>query len=185
MCDCLQITGTPSTTGIEETVEVFGVLVAGFNQYNFVLGEQAFYIIWDGELWTLWAEIPGDDTMIGSSTAVDCPTSNWSFDPDLGPYYLGSNPQIVECADPDAETQAQIDCYNALVWQKQCEFSKDVLSYLKSLEFGFACCDALEELKNKRRVLGILNCYDLRDINNAEPVYNTLPYDTINDLLNS
>jgi len=182
MCECLQITGTPSTTGIEETVQVFGVIVEGFYQYHFVLGGQEFYIIWDGELWTLWAATPEGDVNIGSSAAVGCPTSEWSFDPDLGPYYLGSNPEIVECVDPNAE---EIACYNALVWQKQCEFSKDVLSYLKSLEFGFACCDALEELKNKRRVLDILNCYDLRDINNAEPIYNTLPYDTINDLLNS
>lgn len=180
MCDCLQITGTPSITGVEETVQAFGVIVEGFNEYYFTLGGQEFYIIWDGELWTLWVVAHEGDISIGSSTSIDCPTSEWTFNAELSPYYLGNNPQITEC-NPTLE---EINCYNALVWQKQCEFAQETLKYLKALEFGFACCDALEDLKNKKRVLGILNCYDVRDLNNAEPEYNTLTYDTINDLLN-
>ena len=80
---------------------------------------------------------------------------------------------------------AEIDrCYHLLVWQKQCQFGKEVLKYLQQLQFGMACCDALEELKNKRRALQILNCYDTRDIPNNTTEYNNITYDDIQYLLN-
>jgi hypothetical protein len=90
------------------------------------------------------------------------------------------------CAFPETyETQEEVQaCYDAIVWDKQCSFAKETLNYLKKLEFGMTCCDDLEHLKNKRRVLLILNCYDTRDILDNTTEYNTLTYDTIKDLLN-
>lgn len=65
------------------------------------------------------------------------------------------------------EDNVDIECFNKLIWQKQCEYSQKVLSYLKKLQFGNTCCEELEELKNYRRVLLILNCYDTRDISST------------------
>lgn len=82
--------------------------------------------------------------------------------------------------------EANKECFDKLVWQKQCEFSKQVLSYLKKIQYGdFTCCDDLENLKNQRRILEILNCYDTRDIAYNTTDYNTLTYSQIKKLLNT
>jgi hypothetical protein len=76
------------------------------------------------------------------------------------------------------------ECYPILVWNKQCEFAQCVLKYLQLLQFGSAPCSALEQLKNKRRILEILNCYDVRDIPDNTTDYNTISYSEIKTLLN-
>jgi hypothetical protein len=81
--------------------------------------------------------------------------------------------------------EANKECFDKLVWQKQCEFSQNVLSYLNKIQYGdFTCCDDLDNLKNQRRVLEILNCYDTRDIAYNTTDYNTLTYSQIKKLLN-
>jgi hypothetical protein len=89
------------------------------------------------------------------------------------------------CTFPETyETQEEVQaCYDKIVWSKQCDFANEVLAYSKKLEFGMACCDDLEHLKNKRRVLGVLNCYDTRDILDDTTEYNTLTYSQIKNLL--
>jgi hypothetical protein len=82
------------------------------------------------------------------------------------------------------DTEA-IECFNKLIWQKQCEYSQKVLSYLKKLQFGNTCCEELEELKNYRRALLIINCYDTRDIPLNTTDYNTISYIEIKRLLDS
>jgi hypothetical protein len=78
------------------------------------------------------------------------------------------------------------NCFKLLVWQKQCEFAKCVLNYLQQLQLGMMdCCELFEDLKNKRRVLRILNCYDVRDIPNDTMDYNSISYSEIKKLLNS
>jgi hypothetical protein len=76
-----------------------------------------------------------------------------------------------------------IECFNKLIWQKQCEYSQKVLSYLKKLQFGNTCCKELEELKNYRRALLVVNCYDTRDIPSNTTDYNTISYIEIKKLL--
>lgn len=90
------------------------------------------------------------------------------------------------CTFPETyETQEEVQaCYDKIVWSKQCDFAQSVLAYTKKLEFGMVSCDDLEHLKNKRRVLKILNCYNTQDILDNTTLYNTLSYDTIKDLLN-
>lgn len=90
------------------------------------------------------------------------------------------------CTFPETyETQEEIQaCYDKIVWSKQCDFAQSVLAYTKKLEFGMVSCDDLVHLKNKRRVLKILNCYNTQDILDNTTLYNTLSYDTIKDLLN-
>ena len=74
-------------------------------------------------------------------------------------------------------------CYELLVWEKQCEFSKCVLNYVHGLMFGNVDCKALENLKLQRRILEILNCYDKRDIPENSKNYNNFDYTTIKRLL--
>jgi hypothetical protein len=82
-------------------------------------------------------------------------------------------------------TEEQI-CFPILVWNKQCEFAQCVLKYLRNLQFGAAtCCEELDYLKEQRRVLEILNCYDTRDIPDNTVNYNFLTYNQIKKLLNS
>jgi hypothetical protein len=82
-------------------------------------------------------------------------------------------------------TEEQI-CYPILVWNKQCEFAQCVLKYLRNLQFGAAtCCEELDYLKEQRRILEIINCYDTRDIPDNTVNYNFLTYNQIKKLLNS
>jgi len=83
------------------------------------------------------------------------------------------------------EQKEEIECFEIKIWDKQCEFSKSVLKYLQLLQFGSVCCEALEKLKQKKRILKILNCYDTRDIPNNTTDYNTFSYTEIKKLLNN
>lgn len=179
MCSCIQITVTPTSTGVEETIQVDGVLVEGFYTYTFTITERDYTILWDGEQWSLFVNIDGHDTFLGSNTNVDCPSGTWTLDPDLGPYYFES----FATAECDTLTEVE-NCFKLIVWQKQCNFAKEVLNYINAIQFGSFCCDTLEELKNKRRALLILNCYDTRDIANDTTEYNVLTYNEIKKLLN-
>jgi hypothetical protein len=85
---------------------------------------------------------------------------------------------------PEPLTEEQI-CFPILVWNKQCEFAQCVLEYLQILQFsGTAPCEKFDKLKNQRRALEILNCYDVRDIPDNTTNYNFLTYSTIKKLLN-
>jgi hypothetical protein len=89
--------------------------------------------------------------------------------------------------NPNISTTDEInqECFDILVWNKQCEFAQCVLKYLRSLQFGSFSCEALDKLKNQKRALEILNCYDTRDIEFNSTTYNTLTYSQIKKLLNS
>jgi len=78
------------------------------------------------------------------------------------------------------------ECFDKLVWNKQCEYSKDVLAYLNRILYGYISSPSkIEILKNKKRALEILNSYDTRDIANDTTTYNTLTYTQIKKLLDS
>lgn len=89
--------------------------------------------------------------------------------------------------NPNIQTTEEInqECFDILVWNKQCEFAQCVLKYLRSLQFGSFSCEALDKLKNQKRALEILNCYDTRDIEFNTTTYNTLTYNQIKKLLNT
>jgi len=84
---------------------------------------------------------------------------------------------------PEDNLTADQECFDILVWNKQCEFAQCVLKYLNNLQFGIDSCKELENLKNKRRALLLLNCYDTRDIANNTTDYNFLTYNQIKKLL--
>jgi len=76
------------------------------------------------------------------------------------------------------------ECFDKLVWDKQCTFAKDVLKFVNQVSFGYVQPEVLECLKNEKRVLEILNCYDTRDIEEETTNYNILTYKQIKKLLN-
>jgi hypothetical protein len=86
-------------------------------------------------------------------------------------------------AVPPTEEEIQIECYKKAVWSKQCQYSTAVDKYRQAMIFGSVCCNMLENLKQQRRILNILNCYDTRDLYNNTTLYNTLTYTQIQQLL--
>lgn len=96
----------------------------------------------------------------------------------------GTNTGYICFSEPVPVNETE-ECFNILVWNKQCEFAQCVLKYIQALKFGNVSCEALENLKNQHRALEILNCYDTRDIPNNTTDYNTLSYSQIKKLLNS
>jgi hypothetical protein len=75
------------------------------------------------------------------------------------------------------------ECFDKLVWDKQCTFAKDVLKFVNQISFGYFKPEALECLKNEKRALEILNAYDTRDIENETTNYNVFTYKQIKKLL--
>ena len=74
-------------------------------------------------------------------------------------------------------------CYRVQVWNLQCKYSGLVEKYVNNLILGMGCDKQFENLKMFRRVLMLLNRYDVRDIAPDTTDYNVLPYSTIIDLL--
>jgi hypothetical protein len=84
---------------------------------------------------------------------------------------------------PPTEADLEIECFQKAVWSKQCQYSSAVDNYRQAMIFGSVCCDMLENLKQQRRILHILNCYDTKDIPNNTTLYNTFTYTQIQQLL--
>ena len=110
--------------------------------------------------------------------AADCPV-----DPN-SPFNWFSTEEGWENVNSIIIKTEEQECFEILVWNKQCEFAQCVSKYIQLLQFGSATCEALEILKNKKRILGILNCYDIRDIPNDTTNYNIFTYQEIKNLLN-
>ena len=117
-------------------------------------------------------------------TFIDCPLNpafpfNWEVvSGELVDFNTSLGDPLPSGLTPEQE------CYPILVWDKQCEFAQATLKYLQKMQFGIFCCESLDKLKNKRRALEILNCYDVRDIPYNTTDYNTLTYQQIKNLLN-
>jgi hypothetical protein len=84
---------------------------------------------------------------------------------------------------PPTEADLEIECFQKAVWSKQCQYSNAVDNYRQAMIFSSVCCDMLENLKQQRRILHILNCYDTKDIPNNTTLYNTFTYTQIQQLL--
>ena len=153
-----------------------------------------FRIFWNPVLnrWELWQLSDPEKFLAYSETTGPCPgintlgeTEDWNNVDEGVAIGLSFAVLVEDCIVPDTEAQEEQDCFDILVWNKQCEFAQCVLKYLQKLQFGNVPCSALESLKNKKRALEILNCYDPRDINNNTTDYNTVTYSEIKTLLNN
>ena len=110
---------------------------------------------------------------------------NYISPTEYGEYKFNKGTICFENPNIQTTTEENEECFDILVWNKQCEFAQCVLKYLRSLQFGSVSCEALDKLKNQKRALEILNCYDTRDIEFNSTTYNTLTYSQIKKLLNS
>jgi len=155
--------------------------------YLFTINNQEFIVLYNGESnppaapWIVFSEQANTQWELDST--ANCPYGNYSSTT----YYESSIiffDYLIISEIPVDPNNELINCYKLLVWKKQCEFSKCVLKYLRNLQFGIFNCNELEHLKNKRRVLNILNSYDARDILYNTTEYNTITYAEIQALLN-
>ncbi len=119
------------------------------------------------------------DLGIGATLSEDtpCPFGTFTIEDES----IFSAFSVAPC---ETEEDKIINCYKLAVWSKQCEYSKCVLEYVNNLIFGVEVCKLQESLKEQKRILEILNCYDPRDIANNTTNYNTITYNTIKKLLN-
>ena len=176
-CQCIRIVYTPTSTGVEVTTElsVTGIL-NDRNYYDFFISEEVsnleYSIYWDGESWVFGDE---NGVIISYNTLTNCPFA------EIGAVGIFDYFAILPCV---VITPEEVQCYKLEVWNKQCEYSKCVLEYVNNLIFGIDVCKLQESLKEQRRVLEILNCYDTRDIPNNTVIYNTITYAKIKQLLN-
>lgn len=79
----------------------------------------------------------------------------------------------------------QIECFQKLVWNLQCKYATCVENYLTKLQYGIRKCSDLDYLKNFKRNLEILNCYDPSDIINDCTCNNNFSYNQIKQLISN
>lgn len=76
-------------------------------------------------------------------------------------------------------------CFKLRVWSMQRKYSVLVDKYLKMMQYGTFCKGQHEDLKMFRRLLLVLNRYDIRDIPSDTMTYNVISYDTVREILNT
>lgn len=149
----------------------------GYPYYSFNIEGDIYYIIFSTitNSWVV-STTPNEEStiiLLNSSSSL-CPYGYYNTD---AQNFLRFWVRGYDCGD-----QVEKDFCEKL-HNKQCEFATKTLKYLKHLQFGNTCCDELDALKNDKRVLEILNCYDTRDIPANTTEYNTIPYVQIKRLL--
>jgi hypothetical protein len=184
--------------------------ISGYNYYIFtadfggpgspLLIDLIIYYDYSTGQWLVHTNMPTNDPFFNvlaasysSEFPPSCPSSNnWvleNIEATLFETSLDCTPPIPPPQPNPAPLPNPNDpeeCYDILVWAKQCEFAKCVFKYVQKLQYGMGdCCDDLNELMNKKRALEILNCYDSRDIIDDTTDYNFITYSQIKHLLNS
>ena len=148
----------------------------GYPYYIFYIDEEDYYIFFNSitNTWVVSTILAEDIAFITQNDSTTlCPFG----------YYINTGYFLrFWVRGYDCENQTEED-FCEKVHKKQCEFATKTLNYLKHLQFGNTCCEELDDLKNDKRVLEILNCYDTRDIPTNTTNYNTIPYIQIKRLL--
>lgn len=156
-------------------------------------GGENLKVLWNPieNRWELWIIAVPEVFLAYLDQTGECPgisnnSTDWVItDEGTNKGFVSFTSILSNCLEEETiNSQEDVDCFPILVWNKQCEFSKCVLNYLQKLQFGILDCKDLETLKNKKRVLEILNCYDTRDILNDTTNYNNITYSDIKKLLN-
>lgn len=187
-CQCcdekLTINATIVTEAGSEEIEVIANIVTneagdhliynGYPYYIFFIGDEDYFLFYLNGEWVVKSALSiSAPTITSMESTNECPFGYYLVDDVVTRFWVrGYN-----CGD-----QVEKD-FCEKVHEKQCEFATKTLKYLKHLQFGNTCCDELEALKNDKRVLEILNCYDTRDIPSNTTDYNTIPYIQIKRLL--
>jgi hypothetical protein len=175
------------TTDSEEEIEVIADIVTneagdhliynGYPYYIFYIGEEDYFLFYLNGQWVVKSALSISAlTIIYMESTNTCPFGYYLSDLE-GSIFTRFWVRGYNCGD-----QVEKDFCEKL-HEKQCEFAAKTLSYLNHLQFGNTCCEELDNLKNDKRVLEILNCYDTRDIPENTTDYNTIPYIQIKRLL--
>jgi hypothetical protein len=177
-CECIKVTytlegGSPVTVEVEKEANP----VNGKNFFFIFISGLPYSLFWNGTFWKI-SQGPGADQATLSSD-TPCPFGDYTLEESSIFEAFEVNP----CTIPSPYVES-INCYKLAVWNKQCEYSKCVLEYVNNLIFGIDVCKLEESLKEQRRILEILNCYDPRDILGNTTNYNTITYTKIKQLLN-
>lgn len=141
-----------------------------------IQGTINFYIVFSHNQWSVQSDLTSSPTVYFTNSSTG-----------ICPYGYYTTPEIsnfrIWVRGYDCGNEVEINFCDK-IHQQQCEFATKVLTYLKHLQFGNTCCEELDVLKNDKRVLDILSCYDTRDIPTNTTNYNNLPYIQIKKLLN-
>jgi len=88
---------------------------------------------------------------------------------------------IYQITDPD---NIPVDiCFKTKVWKLQQKYGILVYNYMKALQYGTICKGQYENLIMFRRLLLLLNRYDIRDIVNDTLMYNKITYSEIKKII--
>jgi hypothetical protein len=189
-CLCVKINyqligESPQTFNINS----LGLDINGYNYYSFTIPGVTFpyNLFQDPKGWQLENQAQPNIFEFALPGFAECPFGVYESTGLLGPLEAFS---VEICGvvpptptPPTPEDLELINHFRLKVWSKQCKYSKCVMEYVNNLIFGVDVCKLQESLKEQRRVLKILNCYDPRDILNNTTIYNTIPYNKIKKLL--
>jgi hypothetical protein len=187
-CQCcdekLTLNITLNTESGNEELEVIADIVTneagnhliynGYPYYIFYIGEEDYFLFYLDGQWVVKSVLSISAPLFTSMESTsECPFGYYLVNRDFLRFWVRGY---------DCGNQTEEDFCNK-VHEKQCEFATKTLKYLKHLQFGNTCCEELDALKNDKRILEILNCYDTRDIPANTTNYNTIPYIQIKRLL--
>jgi hypothetical protein len=88
------------------------------------------------------------------------------------------------CLIQKQQISEEVKCFKLKLLYLQCSYGTKVDKLIKKLKFGTDVTCELEELKNLKRALILLNNYDTRDIDLEDEIYNSFSYEQIKTILN-
>jgi hypothetical protein len=130
---------------------------------------------------TMYTENGGNRTLIGC-LLIDFNNNLLKFF-DYDDFPVINTGSICLLVPDNVEDVEKIEDFKCRVWKLQCKFASCVSKYLTNLEYGINKYNTLEDLKDQKRLLEILNCYDTRDILEDTTDYNNIEYSEIKKLL--
>ena len=164
-------------------------ILNGKSYYTFTDDNFSYTLLWTGSRWELIVgygeEFPS--TIATFREDLDCPgtheTSEWGGLQEAFFYFNVTAPcqLTLEEITNLAET---LECYNITIWDLQCKYAQCVLEYFTNLKFGIDNKIDFENLLKKKKALGILLCYDARDIVANTTIYNNITYSEIKQSIN-
>jgi len=92
-----------------------------------------------------------------------------------------NNCTIYQVTDPD-NIPADL-CFKTVVWKLQKKYGTLTYNYMKALQYGTICKGQYENLLSFKKLLLLLNRYDIRDIPNDTMMYNVIPYSSIKKVI--
>jgi len=164
-------------------------IVNSKSEYTWRDDNFTYSIYWDGSEWKLAIVNFGTIVIASFAEDLDCPGTNlvsvWtSSNQSYTGFTVEASCQIVDVPVITTPEEEAIECFDITVWDLQCKYAQCVLEYFTNLKFGIDNKIGFESLIKKKKALGILLCYDARDILLNTTLYNNITYSQIKQLIN-